>query len=86
MTKYKLKKGFIIQKAGDKITIFDGEKSLLYTFNDSATFIFSRIKAGESRGNIIEALIKKYEIKKDVVEKDLDELIKDLLSNKILIT
>jgi hypothetical protein len=42
--KYRINKGFIIQKLDDKSTIFDGEKSILYTFNKTGSLIFEKIK------------------------------------------
>ena len=84
MTKYKLKKGFIIQKSGGKITIFDGEKSLLYTFNDSATFIFNHLKRGVTKKEIVGYLVTRYKIAKEQASVDSDELIADLRAKKII--
>ena len=84
MKKIKINKGFIIQKMDNMITIFDGEKSVLYTFNKTATFIFEKIKSGLEPEKIIEDMRKKYAIKKDRAKKDLDELVNDLISKKII--
>lgn len=82
--KYKINKGFITQKLDDKTVIFDGEESVLYTFNETASFIFKKIKKGEEREKIIEMVKKKYDIKKDRAEKDFNELIADLKKKKIV--
>ncbi len=84
MKKYKINKGFIVQKLDGKITIFDGEKSMLYTFNETASFIFQKIKKGIGEKEIIQALVKKYKIKEDRAKKDVKEIIKDLLVKKII--
>lgn len=84
MKKYQLRKGFITQKIGDKINIFDGEESFLYTFNKTAAFIFERLKQGMADTEIIEALIKKYNIKKDRAEQDLKEFTVELKRRKII--
>lgn len=84
--KYKVNKGLITQKLDDKTVIFDGEESILYTFNETASFIFKKIKKGEEKEKIIEMVEKKYDIKKDRVEKDFNELIADLKKKKIIST
>lgn len=82
--KYKINKGFIVQRLDDRTVIFDGEKSLLYTFNESSTFIFSKLKVGWDKNKIIGALLKKYNVKKDRLEEDFEELILSLKSKKII--
>lgn len=84
VNKYKLNKGFIIQKLDRKITIFDGEQSALYTFNETASFVFAKIRSGWERERITEALIKKYRIDKKKAQEDFDDLTKDLLTKKII--
>ena len=81
---YKINKGFITQRIGNKITIFDGEKSHLYTFNETATFIFDKIKSGLVQEKIIENIAKRYAVKKEQAEIDLDEFINDLISKQII--
>lgn len=82
--RYKVQKGFIVQKLGNKTTIFDGEESLLYSFNSTASFIFKKIKKGLNRIEIIEAMILKYKITKIRAEKDYSDLEKELIKNKII--
>jgi len=84
MPKYKINKGFIVQKLDDKTVIFDGEESVLYTFNETASFIFQKLKLGWDKEKIIEDLIKKYQIKEKRAEKDVNDLISDLLKKKII--
>lgn len=84
MKKFKIDQGIIAQKTGGKITIFDGEKSILYSFNDSASFIFNKIKMGKNKEIIIASMIKKYKIDKDTAQNDLEEFINDLKKRKII--
>lgn len=84
MKSYKLQKGLIYQKIGGKKIIFDGEKSILYTLNKSASFIFDSVKKGLNTNEIIDLMIKKYSITKEKAEKDLNNLILDLKKNKII--
>lgn len=84
-SKYRLNKGIIVQKLDGKTTIFDGEESVLYTFNETASFIFSKFKLGWDNYQIVKSLIKKYGINESKAEKDLYELFTDLRSKKIII-
>ncbi len=82
---HKLKQGFITQKKGDQTTLFNGEKSILYTFNESASFMFEQIKKGLENEKIIKLVAKKYKIEEKEAKEDFLELIKDLKKKKIII-
>lgn len=84
MSKIILKKGFVTQKVGQKITIFDGDKSVLYTFNPVATFIFEKIKKGMEEEEIVKLVSQKYEISEGIAAIDLREFINDLKKKKII--
>jgi hypothetical protein len=81
---YKINKGFIVQKLDDKTVIFDGDNSVLYTFNETASYIFKKLKTGQSEKEIITSLIKRYNIKEDRAKKDIKELIAELKKKKII--
>lgn len=81
----KLNKGFIVQKMDNKTVIFDGEKSVLYTLNETATFIFQKLKAKMEPQKIVETLVKKYSVTKVRAEKDVKELLTDLKKKKIIL-
>ncbi|OGG26937.1 hypothetical protein A2960_02210 [Candidatus Gottesmanbacteria bacterium RIFCSPLOWO2_01_FULL_39_12b] len=81
---YKVNKGFIVQKLGNKITIFDGEESMLYTFNETATYIFQKLKAGWDKKKIIETMLKKYKTKEEKLTADFEDLIRELKAKKII--
>ncbi len=84
MKKYKINKGHIIEKLENKIIIFDGEKSVLYTLNETASFIFRKIRLSWEKEKIITSLIEKYGIKREKAQVDFEDLLKDLLSKKII--
>jgi len=81
---YKINKGFIVQKLDDKTVIFDGDNSVLYTFNETASYIFKKLKTGQSEKEIITSLVKRYHIKEDRAKKDIKELIAELKKKKII--
>ncbi|MBI3366153.1 PqqD family peptide modification chaperone, partial [Candidatus Roizmanbacteria bacterium] len=56
----------------------------LYTFNETASFIFQKLKQGLTDKQIINAVIKKYKVKEEKVKKDFKELISDLKKKKII--
>ena len=80
----KINKGIIVQKDGRGLTIFDGEKSTLYTLNETASFIFSRLKKTASVDQIAKIISKKYGIALDKAQEDCLEFLKELASKKII--
>jgi hypothetical protein len=82
---YQIQKGLIIQKLDKETVIFDAEKSVLYTLNETAAEIFKMIKKGLEEDKIIEKIVKKYEVKKEKVEKDIKKLLEELKKKKIIL-
>ena len=85
MKKYKINKGFIVQKLDGKTTIFDGEESLLYTFNETASYIFDKLKLGWNENNIGIGLGKKYHVELKTANRDISGLVKELIKKKIIL-
>lgn len=82
--KYKINKGIITQKFEGKTIIFDSDESVLYTFNETATFIFNKLKNGSVDKKIIEEIVKRYSIKEGKAKQGLKALIADLKRKKII--
>ena len=82
--KYKIQKGLIVQKLGKETVIFDGEESVLYTFNETAAEIFKMIKKGLSEEEIVEKMVKKYDVKKERAERDVKDMIEELIKKGIV--
>lgn len=82
--KYKLNKGFIVQKVGGGSTIFDGEESELYTFNKTGSVIFEKIKLGWDKERIIVFLSESYSINKKTATKDVEDFIIELINSKVI--
>ncbi|OGH16123.1 MAG: hypothetical protein A3C30_02985 [Candidatus Levybacteria bacterium RIFCSPHIGHO2_02_FULL_40_18] len=80
----KLKKGIVSQKVGQKTTIFDGEKSVLYTFNETASFIFDQLKKEAKLEKIVDLMAKKFNVKKETAKNDVEEFVKTLKAKKIV--
>jgi hypothetical protein len=82
---YQIQKGLIIQKLDKETVIFDTEKSLLYTLNETAAEIFRMLKKELKEEEIVEKMVKKYDVKKERVEKDIKKLLEELKKKKIIL-
>ncbi len=83
--RYSINKGVIVQKMGNKTVIFDGEASVLYTFNETASFIFQKLKLGWELAEIEAAMVKRYGISPEKARADLSALLGDLSAKKIVL-
>jgi hypothetical protein len=82
---YQIQKGLIIQKIDKETVIFDAEESVLYTLNETASEIFRLLKKGlKEKEIVLRKWVKKYEVKKERVEKDVEELVEELKKRKII--
>ena len=84
MHNYRIKKGMILQKLDDRTAIFDSNKSTLFTFNETATFVFSKLKSGWDRNKIIAVMIKRYGIVEKRAIKDFDNFLEELRRQMII--
>lgn len=84
MAKFIIQKGFIFQKTNKGISIFDSEESMLFNLNETASYIFQKLKSGWTETKITEAMIKRYKIRKEASHKDVKEFISDLKKHKII--
>ena len=81
---YKVTKNIILQQIDGSLMGFNPEKSFLYNFNETATFIFKKIKSGWKEDRIVGAITKKYEVPLLTAKKDVKTIIKELVKNKII--
>lgn len=82
--KYKINKGLIVQKIEGNMVIFDGNESFLYTFNETASYIFSLLKKGLDEKGIVDKMVKSYGITAGRAEKDVKATIGQLFQAKII--
>jgi len=78
-----MKKKIIFQKIGKKIMIFDSEKSLLYSLNETASYIWKKLRSRWNKKQIIEGLAKKYKVDGLKLEDDYNQIIKEIKKKKI---
>ncbi len=85
MTRYKVNKGHITEYIDETLVIFDGENSVLFSLNETATFIFNQIKSGKSSKRIIKALTERYDIDETKARNDLNRLLKQMETEDIIL-
>jgi len=82
---YHISKGLIQQKIDKKIIIFNEDKSLLFTLNETAAFIFQQIKKGTPANEIATNLAKHYLVSEISALSDVEKTIKSLVKKGFLI-
>lgn len=82
--KLRIRKGLINQRAGNTLIIFDTDKSLLYTFNKTAKFIFESLRKGMTIDSIVKQLTKEFDVSATQAKKDIDRLISTLIKKRIV--
>ena len=82
--KYKINKGIINQKQNDKITIFDGNRSVLYHFNETASLIFEMLKRGKAENEIISSVKKRFNVDEKIIKRDMDVFLKNLKKIEVI--
>lgn len=82
--KYKINKGFVSEQLDGKTVIFDSDTSTFFTFNESAGYIFNKIKTKTDENKIIDLMVRRYQIKPEKAKKDLKDLLVDLKKKKII--
>ena len=83
LTKYKLQKGFVVQRYPKKLVLFDSETSTMYTLNDTAAFVFKKMKEGLKKEEIAKQLYNRYNISEKKAQNDVESTIQKLLTIKI---
>lgn len=84
MPEYQINKGLILKKLGKKITFFDGEKSILFTFNETASVIFSMLQNNWNINKTAKYLTNKYKINLYDANKEIKSLLDYLTTKKII--
>ena len=83
-TTYKVNKNLVFQKTDKGLVGFDTDRLFLYTFNETASYIFAKIKLGWGTDKISSALATKYDTSILDLSKDVKILMKDMVKNKII--
>ena len=85
----KIKEGFVLREVmGNNIVIAVGEASRSFRgmvqLNDTATLIWKLISDGNTKEQIVDALLEKYDAAREIIEADVDKSIKMLVDNGLV--
>ena len=85
----KIKEGFVLREVmGNNIVIAVGEASRSFRgmvqLNDTATLIWKLISEGNTKEQIVDALLEKYDADREILEADVDKSIKMLVDNGLV--
>jgi len=82
--KYKYNKNFKIKKEKENYIIYDDEKKLIYDINEFGYEIVNMLSQNISVEKIIECQKNKYEVKYEIIKKEIIEFITDMHLLKII--
>ncbi|MFA5136797.1 MAG: PqqD family protein [Patescibacteria group bacterium] len=85
MKRKSINKQLIIQKLGNKTVIFDSKKSVLFTLNETASYVFQKIRSKTPQKKLMSLFAKKYAITEKQADKDIETCIADMKKKKILV-
>ena len=85
----KLKKGMITEEAnGEFVAVATGEASKsfngLIRNNATADFIFRQLEMDKTESQIVDAMLEKYDVSKEIAERDVHNVIEKLRNAGIL--
>ncbi len=80
-----IKKGLVSQKLDNNTVIFDSKKSVLYTFNETASLIFKMIKQQKTIEEICKKIVTVYAVTDQQATKDIKKLINELQKKHIIV-
>lgn len=85
----KLKDGFILrQVAGENVVIPSGEDmdlNMMITLNGTGKLLWELLELGAERQNLIDALLKEYDVDADTAADGVDAFVKKLESHGFLV-
>ncbi len=84
----KISEGYLLRTvAGKNIVVSVGSDvnfNGMLTLNDTGVFFWNLLQNDITKEEMLEAVLKEYDVSKDVASKDIDEFIGKLSANKIL--
>ena len=70
--------------AGEAVLLNLLDKSY-YRLNETAAAVWAGFEKGDSRDQILETLLDQYSVEKDVAERELDSVIDEMKTRKLLV-
>lgn len=85
----KIKDGYILrQVAGNSIVIAVGDEAInfngIITINGAGTFLWERLEKGAEKEELLQAMLKEYDIDEATAASDIDEFLEKLKKANLL--
>ena len=85
----KIKSGFIVRElAGEYVVVALGEASKIFNgiikLNETGKFIWDGLTLGKEKDEIIQGMLKEYDVEREQVEADYDRFVNTLKGASIL--
>lgn len=86
----KIKNGYILrQVAGNSIVIAVGDEAVnfngIITINTAGTFLWELLEKGATKEELLEAMLKEYDVDAETAKKDIDEFVEKLSKADLLL-
>lgn len=86
----KLKSGFILRKCGEAEIVVpvganvENYKNIMVTVSGSGRILWDMLEKGCNRNDLVAELLNRYDVEREIVEKDVDIFLKKLKQAGIL--
>lgn len=85
MTKYQLTSDQISSKVAGETVILNHNKGAYYGLNDVGVLVWDNLEKGpQTLDSLCNAVISEYEVDPETCKSDIDTLLKDLISEKLV--
>lgn len=83
-TKIKVNPKIVYKKLKGSFYLLDPDKGKVHILNETASFIWEAVKKSAKVGEIIDSMVKEFNVKKEVARKDVLEFINKYLERKFI--
>lgn len=84
-SKYQLVDNVLFQKVDNETVILEPENGNYFTLDPVGTFMIENLQQGKNVEQIIESVKSTYDVSANEVEADLEELLTNMLNQKLII-
>lgn len=84
-SKYQLVDNVLFQKVDNETVILEPENGNYFTLDPVGTFMIENLQQGKNLEQIIESVKSTYDVSANEVEADLNELLTNMLNQKLII-
>jgi hypothetical protein len=82
--KYIQNKKIIQSKIGEEVVMMDMDSGFYFGLNSVASAIWTKLENEITLDALVEEMLKEYAVEKTVCERDINELLEELLEKKII--